>query len=181
MNRILSSVIILLILSSCRTPEARRPISVKTGSFIDESIARNKKLNEKEQALIQQLMDKDENTSYVASENGFWYYYNQKTEDTTATPSFGDIVNYSYQLRDLKGNLIYPEAHFKNLDYAMDKQELFTGLREGLKLMRAGETVTFLFPSQKAYGYYGDEDKIGTNVPLIAEVTVNSISPPQDN
>ena len=57
----------------------------------------------------------------------------------------------------------------------MDKQELFTGLREGLKLMKTGETVTFLFPSQKAYGYYGDNNKIGSNTPLICEVTVKSI------
>jgi FKBP-type peptidyl-prolyl cis-trans isomerase len=63
----------------------------------------------------------------------------------------------------------------------MDKQELFTGLREGLKLMQAGETVTFLFPSQKAYGYYGDENRIGTNVPLICEVTVHSIRDNQTN
>ena len=111
-----------------------------------------------------------------------WYYYNTKTtEETANTPDFGDIVNYSYNLKDLKGNLIYPENHFKNLDYTMDKQELFTGLREGLKLMKPGETVTFLFPSQKAYGYYGDENKIGTNIPLIAEVTVNSITKDQDN
>jgi FKBP-type peptidyl-prolyl cis-trans isomerase len=57
----------------------------------------------------------------------------------------------------------------------MDKQELFTGLREGLKLMKTGETVTFLFPSQKAYGYYGDQNKIGSNMPLICEVTVLAI------
>ena len=61
-------------------------------------------------------------------------------------------------------------------NYAMDQQELFTGLREGLKLMKAGETVTFLFPSQKAFGYYGDNNKIGTNVPLKCEVTINSIT-----
>ena len=58
----------------------------------------------------------------------------------------------------------------------MDKEELFTGLREGLKLMKAGETVTFIFPSQKAYGYYGDENKIGTNTPIISKVTVNSMT-----
>lgn len=58
----------------------------------------------------------------------------------------------------------------------MDQEELFTGLREGLKLMKAGEIVTFLFPSQQAYGYYGDENKIGTNISLICKVTVNSIT-----
>ena len=58
----------------------------------------------------------------------------------------------------------------------MDQEEIFTGLREGLKLMKTGETVTFLFPSQKAYGYYGDQNKIGVNVPLMCEVTIHSIS-----
>ena len=127
-------------------------------------------------------MSANDSNEYIASENGFWYYYNTKTnEDTATTPGFGDIVNYSYNLKDINGNLIYPKDAFTNLDYAMDKQELFTGLREGLKLMKPGETVTFLFPSQKAYGYYGDENKIGTNVPLIAEVTVNTITKTQDN
>ncbi len=180
MNKLITSALVLLCFTACKTPEARKPISVKTGSFINESVERNKKLNEKEQALIEDLMSKNQENEYVTSENGFWYYYNLKVADTSATPNFGDIVNYSYSLKDLNGNLIYPEKLFNNLNYAMDKQELFTGLREGLKLMRAGETVTFLFPSQKAYGYYGDENKIGTNVPLIAEVTVNSINKSQD-
>ena len=73
------------------------------------------------------------------------------------------------------------KEELKTQTYAMDQQELFTGLREGLKLMKAGETVTFLFPSQKAYGYYGDENKIGTNIPLICQVTVNSIIKKQTN
>ena len=58
----------------------------------------------------------------------------------------------------------------------MDKEELFTGLREGLKLMKPSENITFVFPSQIAYGYYGDENKIGTNVPIICEVTLNTIT-----
>ncbi|MBC3757563.1 gliding motility-associated peptidyl-prolyl isomerase GldI [Hyunsoonleella sp. SJ7] len=182
MDKTLIIIGLLAICFSCKTPEARRPISVKSGSFIDASVERNKKLYAKEQAWIEQLMAKNDSTNYIASESGFWYYYNTKiTESDNYMPAFGDIVNYSYNLKDFNGNLIYPKENFQNLEYAMDKQELFTGLREGLKLMKAGETITFLFPSQKAYGYYGDENKIGTNVPLIAEVTVNSITKVQDN
>ena len=54
----------------------------------------------------------------------------------------------------------------------MDQQELFSGLREGLKLMKEGESISFIFPSQKAYGYYGDTDKIGPNTPLICDVSL---------
>lgn len=180
MYKIIRLITLILLFTACKTPEARKPVAVKTGSFIDESVARNIKLNKKEHALIEQIMLRNKDNDYIASETGFWYYYNTKiTQDTLAKPIIGDIVNYSYNLKDLKGNLIYPEHQFKNLNYAIDKQELFTGLREGLKLMKSGETVTFLFPSQKAYGYYGDEDKIGTNIPLIAKVTLNSISKSQ--
>jgi len=180
MNKLLT-VVILLLVFGCKTPEARRPVSVKTGSFIDASIERNKKLNADEKAFIENLM-KEKNIEYIASESGFWYYYNNKVEiDTLKTPSFGDIVNYNYNVKRLNGSLIYSTEAIKTQTYAMDKQELFTGLREGLKLMKTGETVTFLFPSQKAYGYYGDENKIGRNTPLICEVTVNSITQNQTN
>lgn len=182
MNKFFTLLLIALVSFSCKTPEARKPVSVSSGSFIDESIKRNRQLNAKEQGLLQDIMSANDNNNYIASENGFWYFYNTKiSEENISSPKLGDIVNYSYHLKNLNGDFIYPKDYFKNLDYAIDKQELFTGLREGLKLMKPGETVTFLFPSQKAYGYYGDENKIGTNVPLIAEVTLNSITKIQDN
>ena len=175
MNKILILSLISIAIS-CKTPEARKPISVKTGSFIDASVERNKKLNAKEQASIQKLM-KAKEEAYIASESGFWYYYNVKSEiDTLKTPSFGDLINYNYNIKNLNGSLIYSAEELRTQSYAMDQEELFTGLREGLKLMKTGETITFIFPSQKAYGYYGDDNKISSNMPLVCEVTVNSIT-----
>ena len=51
------------------------------------------------------------------------------------------------------------------------------GLRDGIKLMRKKETVTFLFPSHMAFGYHGDNDLIKTNQPLICTVTLNNFKP----
>lgn len=175
MTKLLSIVFVLLIISSCKPTEARKPISSKTGSFIDASVERSKQLNAAEQKAIEEVIKK-QNKDYITSETGFWYHYNNKIEaDSLKTPTFGDIVNYNYNIKNLNGSLIYSKEDIKTQNYAMDKQELFTGLREGLKLMKSGETVTFIFPSLKAYGYYGDENKIGSNTPLICEVTVNSI------
>ncbi|MEP3837897.1 MAG: gliding motility-associated peptidyl-prolyl isomerase GldI [Algibacter sp.] len=180
MNKLITITIVLLVFS-CKTPEARRPISVTSGSFIDASVERNKKLNAKEKASIEKIMSL-EKKEYIASESGFWYYYNHKVEtDSLKTPNFGDVINYNYNIKALNGSVIYSTDELKTQTYTMDKEELFTGLREGLKLMKSGETVTFLFPSQKAYGYYGDENKIHRNTPLICEVTVNSITLNQSN
>ncbi|WP_194269501.1 gliding motility-associated peptidyl-prolyl isomerase GldI [Oceanihabitans sp. IOP_32] len=177
-----SLLLTLLFLCACKQPEARKPISVKSGSFIDVSVKRNKELLAKEEAEILRRIALDSTINYKASESGFWYYYNTKTEiDSLKTPGFGDIINFNYHVKDLNGVPIYSKEEIKTQTYAMDQQELFTGLREGLKLMKSGETVTFIFPSQKAYGYYGDQNKIGSNLPIICEVTVNSITPNQSN
>ena len=177
MNKIITILFASLLIISCKTPEARKPISVKTGSFIDDSVERNKKLNAQEQSHILKIMEQQSDKSFIASESGFWYYYNTKTDvDTLNTPGFGDIIDYNYDVKTLNGKTIYSKEDIKSQRYVMDQQELFTGLREGLKLMKTGETVTFLFPSQKAYGYYGDQNKIGSNTPLMCEVTVFSIT-----
>ncbi len=176
MRFILIIVMVLLSFTSCETTEARRPVSQKTGSFIKESAERNKKLIEQEEAIIEQIIKNDTARTYIASESGFWYYYNIKVEKDTITPKFGNIVNFDYNIKDFAGNSIYSDEEIVPQNYSMDKEELFTGLREGLKLMKPGEKITFLFPSQKAYGYYGDTKKIGTNVPIICEVTVHSIT-----
>ena len=148
MNKILPIIVIILALASCKSPEARKPVSVKTGSFIDASVERNKKLNAKEQAKIEKLLT-DEKRDYIASQSGFWYYYNNRVDlDSLKTPTFGDLVQFNYNVKALDGNLIYSNEDIKTQTYYMDKEELFTGLREGLKLMKTGETVTFLFPSQ---------------------------------
>lgn len=171
-------IIFLLVISlffSCKSPDARRPESIQSGSFIKASAERNIKLNKKEQALIQKIIDKNPEREYIASETGFWYYYNTKLEQDTITPKFGDIITFKYNVKDLNENTIYTEDEISIQNYSMDKEELFTGLREGLKLMKPGEVVTFLFPSQKAYGYYGDTNRIGTNIPLMCKVTLNTI------
>jgi hypothetical protein len=47
-----------------------------------------------------------------------------------------------------------------------------TGLREGIKLMHRNEKINFLFTSHTAYGYHGDNKKIGPNKPLLCIVTL---------
>ena len=158
---------------SCKAPEVRKPVNISSGSFIDESINRNKELSAREEAKIQEIIQQDSLHNYIASDVGFWYYYQKKD---TITSKFGDIVNFNYDLKKLNGAIIYNQQELDTVNYAIDQEDLFFGLREGLKLMKEGEIVTFLFPSYQAYGYYGDNKKIGTNIPLISNVTLNKIT-----
>jgi len=175
--RFILLILTVISLGACKSPEARKPVTQNSGSFIDQSIARNKELVAKEEAVIEKMIQQDSTKEYTASANGFWYYYNKQTTDSLniKTPEFGDVVKFDYTINDLNGNVIYDEGELPTKRYAIDKEELFGGLREGLKLMKEGEVVTFIFPSHKAFGYYGDKNKIGTNIPIITKVSLNSI------
>lgn len=166
-----------LLVSCVQQPEPRRPIEQKSGSFLNKSIEKNKILNKQEEAFIENIIQLDSLNEYHRSSTGFWYYYIAKNTTSTEVPEFGDRVSFQYSLADIHGNEILSEEAIGKQVYMIDQsnQELIAGIRDGLKLMHVGETVKFLFPSYKAYGYYGHEDYIGPNTPLQCTITLNSI------
>lgn len=164
--------------TSCKQPQdARRPVSQASGVFMKKSIERNKKLVATEEDLINALMKKNRTISYFASTKGYWYSYEMRNTNDSLTPKKGDVAFFNYELKDLDGNVIYSEVELRPQVYRVDKQDIMVGLREGIKLMRKNEKVNFLFPSHIAYGYHGDNKKIGTNQPLLCTVTLNDFKP----
>lgn len=157
--------------------DARRPVSRASGVFMKKSIERNKKLNASDEDQIKALMQKNPSISYFASTKGYWYSYETKNNTDSLTPKKGDVAFFNYELKDLKGAVIYSEVELRPQVYRVDKQEIMVGLREGIKLMRKNEKVIFYFPSHIAYGYHGDNKKIGVNQPLICTVTLNDFKP----
>lgn len=160
---------------ACSEQQARQPISRTTGSFMKESIDRNKKLNAQEKEIIAKIIKKDTAFTYISSEKGFWYAYETKSTESYL-PVKGDVVTFDYEVSDLYGNIIYTQSELKPQTYYVDKQNIMNGLRSGIKLMHKGDKVKFIFPSQSAYGYHGDDKKIGTNQPIICTVSLNEIT-----
>jgi gliding motility-associated peptidyl-prolyl isomerase len=172
---ILFVFLVTILVSSCKQhQEARRPISQASGTFMKKSAERNKKLNASEEDQIDSLIKSNPKIKYFASTKGYWYTYVIQNTLDTLTPKKGDVAFFEYEIKDLKGRIIYSEVELKPQTYSVDKQNIMTGLREGIKLMHKNEKVIFLFPSHIAFGYHGDDKKIGTNQPLICTVTLHN-------
>jgi gliding motility-associated peptidyl-prolyl isomerase len=174
---IIGLLLICLAFVSCKQPQARMPISRSSGTFMKESIIRNKKLIAGEESKIDSIIKSNPNVKYYTSKKGYWFHYEVKNDIDTLRPKKGDIAYFDYEVQDLKGNVIYSEIQTKPQVYAVDKQNIMMGLRHGIKLMHKNEKVVFLFPSHMAYGYHGDEKNIGSNEPLLCIVTLNDFKP----
>jgi gliding motility-associated peptidyl-prolyl isomerase len=157
--------------------QARKPISHSEGSFMRESIDRNKKLIAGEEGRIDSIIKSNPAIKYYASKKGYWYYYEVQNQKDTLRPKRGDVAYFDYEVKDLDGNVIYSEVQNRPQVYHVDKQNIMMGLRDGIKLMHKNEKVIFLFPSHMGYGYHGDNNRIGHNEPLICTVTLNDFEP----
>lgn len=163
----------LVVLFSCSEQQGRRPVTVTSGSFMKESIKRNKKLNLSEEDVFDSIMKSNPAITYISSKKGYWYYYEKRNMLDTISPKKGDVAYFDYNISDIYGNIIYNETELQAQSYRVDKENIMMGLRDGIKRMRRKEKVVFLFPSVLGFGYYGDKEKIGPNVPIICTVTLN--------
>lgn len=179
--RTLNILLLMAFLFGCEGPEPRKPVQRKSGSYFKESIERSRKLLEAEEKKIQEIIKRDTLKDYTHSASGSWYHYLRVNDSTDYTPQTDDIVTMNYNLLTLDNDTLYSESEIGTLSYRVDKQELFLGLREAIKLLKVNEKATFLFPSSIAFGYHGDNNKIGTNVPLKSTITILNIEKQQDN
>jgi len=168
-------LLLLIVLAGCEGPSPRKPVKVKSGSFIKESVERNKLLLAEEEKIIQDIILKDTLHAYKASADGSWYYFENKTEESSFTAETDDLITFTYNMLSFENDTIYSEEELGIQKYKVDKQDVFPGLRSSLKLLKEGEKATFLFPSSMVYGYLGDKNKIGINVPIKSTITILKI------
>lgn len=173
-------LILLALAMACGGPEPRRPVQVKTGRFFKESVERGKKLLAAEENLIRQVIESDSIHEYHHSASGSWYYYDVRNDDADYTPQTDDIVTMTYNVLTMEGDTIYSTEDVGLVTYRVDRQELFPGLRNSVKLLKEKETATFFFPSSLAYGYHGDNNKIGINVPIKSTISILKIEKNED-
>jgi FKBP-type peptidyl-prolyl cis-trans isomerase FkpA len=165
----------ILLLFSCKEQKARRPVVQKTATILSETLDQKKKLIALENNVIEKYILQDSTKQYNVASNGFWYSYITQKEAEIQTPKVGDEVEFTHNITDLNGNVFYSKDELGVKKYRIDKEDFIPALQEGIKLMKIGETISFIIPSYRAFGVVGDENKIGINQTIKSTVTLISI------
>ena len=168
--------IVFLCCLGCTKIVPRRPINPSPSTTIyKETINQAKLLNAIEDEKILQYIKKDSTKVYTQSSKGFWYAYLHKIEENLPTPVKGNEVTFTYDIKDLNDSIVYSRKNLGLKSYVIDKEDFISGLQKGIKLMKIGETITFVIPSYSAFGITGDGEKIGINQSIISTVTLINI------
>ena len=169
-------IIFLLLILGCSKPQPRRPINPKASTTIfQDNIETAKKMAKYEDEKILDFITKDSLKVYQNSSNGFWYTYKNKNLTDTISPKTGDVVEIEYDIRDLNDSIIYSKEELGVKTYRVDKEDFISGIQKGIKLMKIGETITFVIPSYNAFGITGDGNKIEMNKTIKSNVKLINI------
>lgn len=169
-------VVISLGFIACKNETPRYPVSFSKKTSLEKTIAINKRLFSEEKAMMEKYMKLDSTLSYINSNKGFWYAYTNKVEKGNA-PVKGDVVSFEQEIIALDGTILYAKKDLGLRTYVVDKEHIIKGLKEGIKIMKEGEQVKFLFSSFVAYRMNGDNNQIiGSNEPIVSEVHLVKIN-----
>ncbi|CAI8167746.1 MAG: Uncharacterised protein [Polaribacter sp. SA4-10] len=169
-------VLFLLLSFGCEKNEPRRPINPRPSTTLFHQTAKESKaLNQLEVKIIEDYISKDSIKKYELSKNGFWYFYRNKITLNQPKPKYGDEVIFEYDISDLQGNIIYDKKSLGVKKYRVDKEDFISALQKGIKLMKVGETITFVIPSYHAFGFSGDGRKIKISQIIKSTVTLINI------
>lgn len=180
MNKILFLFSVFLIGCSVKE-EPRKPISHTSGSFLKQSIEIGTEQKEVEEKIFDSIIKANPEKEYHLSQKGYWYIFVEKNNEDNYLPQVGDLVYFDSEVLSVTGDTIYKFGDLPQREYMIDKEEIMVGLRDGIKRMKKNEKVQFLFPSHIAYGYVGDKNRIGMNVPLLYTVKLVDIKKKENN
>ena len=167
---------VLIFCYGCSKVVPRKPISPRPSSTVfKQTIKEYKRINTLEEDKIKTLIANDSTKKYLLSPNGFWYTYIHKIEENLPTPKTAQEVTFAYSIADFKDSVIYSTKELGIKKYIVDKEDFISGLQYGIKLMKIGETITFVLPYYNAFGSTGDGNKIKANQSIKSTVTLINI------
>ena len=84
----------------------------------------------------------------------------------------GDNVTLEYELRSLKGDLIYSSDNDGIKTFKVGDGSVESGLDEAMSYLHYGDAAKLIIPYHLAYGLHGDDDRIPEYATLVYTIKV---------
>lgn len=158
----ISCLVLLAVVFACKPKEKKEIVWNK-----EKSTTFGKEIANEENMQIEMYMDQHEKLHFEATGSGLRIAYLKKGEGEQAKTGLTAEVSFRIELLD--GTLCYESELDKNDYVKIDKEDIESGVQEGLKLMHVGDKCKMIIPSHLAHGLLGDMDKI----PPLSVIVVN--------
>jgi FKBP-type peptidyl-prolyl cis-trans isomerase len=136
--------------------------------LIDENI----KITTEERRLIERYIDRH-NWKMEETGTGLRYMIYQQGYGVKAEKGMTATVEYEIALTD--GRICYSSADKGPRSFVIGKDNVESGIHEGILHMKVGDKATLIVPSYLAHGLSGDNNKIPPRATLVVDLHLKQL------
>lgn len=168
----ISFIIMLIFLVSCgEEPEQEKKVDWDQNKSSDM----HRVFAEEEHKKIEGFLSRRPDWNMTTSESGLRYMIYHK-EDSSFYAKAGMYAHVSFEIKLLDGTVCYSTDEGETESFLIEKDDVESGIHEGIKYMKEGEKAKFILPSHLAHGLIGDRNKIPMLSTLIYDIHLHKLS-----
>lgn len=162
------------IFQSCsdRHNKITKNTNIQSKEFQDKLINANRMYVKQESDEIDQYV-KHRGWNMTTTGTGLRYMITKKGNGIAAVPEKYAKVNFKISLMD--GTLCYTSDSTGAKVFLIGRDNVESGLHEGIQLLHVGDKAIFILPSYLAHGLMGDDSKIPPRSSVIYDIELLSI------
>lgn len=177
MNLPTINILILLIIAGIQScgdghKKTTQKTNIQSKEFQDKLIEANKMYVKRENDEIDQYVA-HRGWQMITTGTGLRYMITQKGTGERAVNEKQAKVNYRISLLD--GTVCYSSDSTGAKVFVIGKDNVESGLHEGIQLLHVGDKAIFILPSHLAHGLIGDENKIPPHATVIYDIQLLAI------
>lgn len=159
---------------SCKNGSERKTkANLQSQKELEEKLIQvNKEFVENESRAIDAYVD---TSKFEFKETGTGLRYAVYKEGKGDTAKLGMQAGVQYVLYDLQGREIYRTAANETQIFLIGKDNVESGLHEGIQKMRVGSKAVIILPSHLAHGLSGDNRNIPPQTALVYNIELKSL------
>lgn len=147
---------LLILFFSCE--EKKEEVIPRPKWTTDHSSEVNKQFAKEEEYRIKIYIKQQGTPNYIETGSGLRYWIYEKTEGRK--PESHEMVDVRFQMSLLDGTILYETEEREVSSFKVDRDDIESGLMEGIKYLSIGEKAKFIIPSPLAHGLMGDFEKV---------------------
>lgn len=167
MIKFLAFLLVCLTLS-CVQKEKKKAFPYETKREYEQAmIQSHQQFLQKEKLKIKKFTDSS-GLEFIKTGTGLQYHIFDSTDGEVLKS--GDLAMVKYLLTTIEGDTVYQSPNNKLQEFAVDYDNVESGLHEGIKFMRTGERALLILPAHLAHGITGDQAAISTQTTLVYDI-----------
>ncbi len=172
------SFAIALAMLSCGNSHTKPPkkTNIQSKEFQDKLVDANKMYVKRESDEIDQYVA-HQGWQMITTGTGLRYMIIKKGAGRSAKPDSNETVKVKVKFKKslLDGTLCYSSDSTGAEEFVVGKDNVETGLHEGIQFMHVGDKAVMILPSHLAYGLVGDGKKIPPKASILYELELVSL------